>query len=151
MVGISTPSNPTVPARYSPTETNSMTRSKTKITVLADARLTPAVRFIRASSWDSASVWAFISASRAVPCPYGMVSGRPRRLSSTKALSSPDLVRNFSPSSPLSLDVASGTMTPTVMYAASASRPSAQWKEPMNRHKMTVNSAAMAMGEMVCA
>ena len=40
--------------------------------------------------------------------------------------SSPDLVRNRIPSSPLSLEVTKGMTIPTVRYAASAMRPSSQ-------------------------
>ena len=78
------------------------------------------------ASCASASVCAFICASRCVPCPYCTVSGRPRRLSSTNAESSPAFVRQRSPVSLLQRDVASGTITPTATYAASASSPSAQ-------------------------
>ena len=92
----------------------SMNRSKPKITVLATAMPSPAVRFIRPSSAERASVRAFISASRASPWPYWSRSGKPRRLSSTKALSSPDWARSFRPPSPLSLDTARGRSIPTV-------------------------------------
>ena len=96
-------------------ETSSMARSNTRMMVLVTAVLRPAVRFMRSSSLDRASVCSFICAMRFSPCPYCNVSERPRRESNTKPASSPDLVRNFMPSSPLSLDVTSGTITPTTM------------------------------------
>lgn len=56
---------------------------------------------------------ASISARRAAPQSYWMVSFRPRRLSSTKADSAPDSVRNRIPVSPERRDVMSGMTTPT--------------------------------------
>ena len=151
MVGIKTPSKPTAPLWQSRAETNSITRSKASTTVLVTAELRPEVRFIRSSSLASASVFWFISSSRFLPWPYCRVSESPRRLSSTKPDKSPDLVRNFIPLSPLSLEVTKGMTIPTVRYAASAMRPSSQWKEPINRHMTMVNRNAMAAGEMVWA
>ena len=126
MVGISTPSNPTAPFRYSRAETNSIIKSKASTTVLVTAELRPEVRFMRSSSLARLSVFSFICANRFLPCPYCRVSERPRRLSSTKPEKSPDLVRNFIPSSPLSLEVTKGIIIPTVRYAASAMSPSSQ-------------------------
>ena len=126
MVGINTPSKPTAPLRQSRAETNSMIRSKTSTTVFVTAVFRPAVRFMRSSSLARPSVFSFICASRFLPCPYCRVSESPRRLSNTKPESSPDLVRNFIPSSPLSLEVTKGMTIPTVRYAASAMRPSSQ-------------------------
>ena len=149
MVGINTPSKPTAPLWQSRAETNSMIRSKASTTVLVTAELRPAVRFMRSSSLARSSVFSFICASRFLPFPYCRVSESPRRLSSTKPESSPDLVRNRIPSSPLSLEVTKGMTIPTVRYAASAMRPSSQWKEPRNKHMTMVNRNAMTAGEMV--
>ena len=126
MVGISTPSKPTVPLWQSRAETNSMIKSKASTTALVTAELRPEVRFIRSSSLARLSVFSFICASRFLPCPYCRVSDRPRRLSSTKPESSPDFVRNFIPSSPLSLEVTIGITIPTIKYAVSAMSPSSQ-------------------------
>ena len=112
-VGISTPVKSTCPRLYSATEVNSIAKSSSRITVLVTAMLYPALHFILDSLSERASVRAFISARRASPWPYCIVSSRPRRLSSTKALSSPDSRRNTMPSSPLSREVRMGTATPT--------------------------------------
>ena len=126
-----------------------MIRSKASTTVFVTAVFRPAVRFIRSSSAARPAVFWFISSSRFLPCPYCRVSESPRRLSSTKPDKSPDLERNCIPSSPLNLETAKGITIPTTRYAASAIRPSSQWKEPINRHMMIVNKKAMAAGEMV--
>ena len=112
-VGSSTPRKSTCPAWYSPTAAKSMATSNTKMTVFVTAWLRPAVRFIRASSWERAAVRASISSRRRWPWPYCSVSNRPRRLSSTKLESSPERCRNRRPSSPLSREVTNGTTTPT--------------------------------------
>ena len=125
-VGMSTPSKPTFPARQSAAEVRSIARSNSRMTVFVTAVFRPATRFIRASSPARASVRAFISSSRARPRPNWIVSDRPRRLSSTKPASAPASMHRRRPASPESRDVTSGITTPTVTYAASASRPSAQ-------------------------
>ena len=113
-VGIRTPSKPTLPRRYSAAEANSIARSNSRMMVFVTAAFRPAVRFMRASSAESASVRAFICCRRSLPRPYWSVSESPRRLSSTKLLSAPAPARNFIPSSPLAFETKSGTSTPTV-------------------------------------
>ena len=112
-VGTSTPSKPTACLPISQVDANSMARSNSRMQVLVTAVFRPAVRFIRSSSFARAAVRRSISARRSAPRPYCWISGRPRRLSSTKAESSPDFVRSRMPSSPLRREVTSGTATPT--------------------------------------
>ena len=113
-VGIKTPSKSTAPLWYSKAEANSMIRSNVNTTVLVTAVFRPAVRFIFSSSRESSSVFSFILERRFFPCPYWRISESPRRLSSTKPESSPDLVRKRSPSSPLHLDITIGITIPTI-------------------------------------
>ena len=94
----------------------------------------PAVRFIRFSVSERASVLSFICIRRSLPRLYCIVSESPRRLSSTNLLKSPEPVRNSIPSLPLNLDVMRGMIIPTARYARSAKIPIAGWKEPINRH-----------------
>ena len=100
----------------------------------------PAVRFIRFSVSERASVLSFICIRRSLPRLYCIVSESPRRLSSTNPLKSPEPVRNSAAASaavrplPLNLDVMRGMIIPTARYARSARIPIAGWKEPINRH-----------------
>ena len=118
---------------------------------MAAARFLPAVRFIRFSVAESISVCPFIRARRFSPCPYWSVSESPRRLSRTKPLKFPESLRNCIPASPLTLEVTNGITSPTVRYADSARIPNARWKEPINRHRITVYKPAIIAGEIVCA
>ena len=128
-----------------------MIRVKSQHHRIGHRRIRPAgVRFIRSSS-SLARPAVFGSSHPAAFCLVHIAGfpKAPRRLSSTKPDKSPDLERNCIPSSPLNLETAKGITIPTTRYAASAMRPSSQWKEPINRHMMIVNKKAMAAGEMV--
>ena len=93
-VATSTPAKLIVPLLKSVYDTIIINTSNISIIVLVIAVLSPVRDLSLSSSADKLSVLSFISASLSLPQLYWRISGRPLKLSSTKLLSSPDLLLN---------------------------------------------------------
>ena len=114
MVQVRIPSNPSSPLPYSHIVSASIPKDASRITIFVKDLWEPSCLFKLLCIFARFPERCDICSFRLSPCPYWIVSSRPRRESRTKLFSSPKFVRNSIPIWLPRLPFHTGIATPTI-------------------------------------